>query len=44
MEVLRLLASEIFKAFNKNCPIFIKDYFEKRMKTQFLRFKNTNTK
>ena len=31
MEVkrLRLLALEIFKAFNENCPTFIKDYFEK---------------
>ena len=31
MEVkrLRLLALEIFKAFNKNCPTFIMDYFEK---------------
>ena len=26
---LRLLALEIFKAFNENCPSFIKDYFEK---------------
>ena len=26
---LRLLALEIFKAFNKNCPTFIMDYFEK---------------
>ena len=31
MEVkrLRLLALEIFKAFNENCPSFIKDYSEK---------------
>ena len=31
MEVkqLRVLALEIFKAFNENCPTFIKDYFEK---------------
>ena len=31
MEVkrLRLLALEIFKAFNENCPSFIKNYFEK---------------
>ena len=31
MEVkrLRLLALEIFKAFNENSPTFIKDYFEK---------------
>ena len=31
MEVkqLRLLALEIFKAFNENCPTFITDYFEK---------------
>ena len=31
MEVKRLglLALEIFKAFNGNCPTFIKDYFEK---------------
>ena len=31
MEVkrLRLLALEIFKAFNENCPTFIKNYFEK---------------
>ena len=31
MEVkrLRLLALEIFKAFNENCPTFIKKYFEK---------------
>ena len=31
MEVkrLRLLALEIFKSFNENCPTFIKDYFEK---------------
>ena len=31
MEVkrLRLLALEIFKAFNEICPTFIKDYFEK---------------
>ena len=31
MEVkrLRLLALEIFKAFNQNCPTFIKNYFEK---------------
>ena len=31
MEVkrLRLLALEIFKAFNENCPTFINDYFEK---------------
>ena len=31
MEVkrLRLLALEIFKAFNENCPNFIEDYFEK---------------
>ena len=31
MEVkrLRLLALEIFKAFNENCPTFIKDYFQK---------------
>ena len=31
MEVkrLRLLALQIFKTFNENCPIFIKDYFEK---------------
>ena len=27
---LRLLALEIFKAFNENCPTFIKDYFEKK--------------
>ena len=26
---LRLLALEIFKAFNENCPTFIMDYFEK---------------
>ena len=26
---LRLLALEIFKAFNENCPTFMKDYFEK---------------
>ena len=25
----RLLALEIFKPFNKNCPTFIKDNFEK---------------
>ena len=31
MEVkwLKLLPLEIFKAFNKNGPTFIKDYFEK---------------
>ena len=31
MEVnrLRLLALEIFKAFNENCPTFMKNYFEK---------------
>ena len=31
MEVkrLRLLPLEIFKAFNENCPTFIKNYFEK---------------
>ena len=31
MEVkrLRLLALDIFKAFNENCPSFIKDYSEK---------------
>ena len=31
MEVKQLivLALEIFKAFNENCPTFIKDYFEK---------------
>ena len=35
MEVkrLRLLALEIFKAFNQNCPIFIKNYFEKHEKS-----------
>ena len=48
MEVkrLRLLALEIFKAFNENCPNFIKDYFEKKTKFSFkeVRFKNTNTK
>ena len=45
MEVkrLRLLALEIFKAFNENCPTFIKDYSENfRFKKE--RFKNTNTK
>ena len=42
MEVkrLRLLALEIFKAFNENCPTFIKIYFEKKMKILFQR--NTN--
>ena len=48
MEVkrLRLLAVEIFKAFNENCPAFIKDYFEKKRIFSFkeVRFKNTNTK
>ena len=48
MEVkrLRLLALEIFKAFNENCSTFIKDYFEKKRKFSFkeVRFKNTNTK
>ena len=35
MEVkrLRLLALEIFKAFNQNCPTFIKNYFEKHEKS-----------
>ena len=35
MEVkrLRLLALEIFKAFNENCPTFIKDYFETNKNT-----------
>ena len=28
VERLRLLALEIFKAFNANCPSFIKDYFK----------------
>ena len=26
---LRLLALKFFKAYNENCPTFIKDYFEK---------------
>ena len=30
---LRLLALEIFKAFNDNSPSFIKDYFEKNEKS-----------
>ena len=35
MEVkrLRLLPLEIFKAFNQNCPAFIKDYFQKNEKS-----------